>query len=203
MWTLQIIKKSLVGFFCFIVHCYVITKRSAEPKELSLVYVDDRYTNFLQANGDHRVSKNNNVDYQRPFIGVLFRIDEFLYFAPLTTHSKGKRLRDHPKAENITFYPIENCKYGGVNFNNMIPLIKGTFKEIDMIIKPDDFGWERNKKLQLINIKRILRHEGKYLISKAVNLYSLKTKGVLYSNYDKITCDFKKLEQVAKTYKSS
>jgi len=175
-------------------------KRNTEPRELSLVYVDDRYTNFLQTNGDSRVSKNNNIDYQRPFIGVLFRIGEFLYFAPLTTHTKGKRLREHPKQENITFYPIDQCKYGGVNFNNMIPLIPGVYKEIDMTIKPDDFGWERNKKLQLMNIKRILRHEGKYLISKAINLYSLKVKGVLYKNYDSITCDFKKLELVARKY---
>ena len=166
-----------------------------------LVYVDDRYTNYLQAHGDFRVSKNSNMDYQRPFIGVLFFIDEFKYFAPLTTHSKGQKLCENPKEENITFYPIENCKYGGINFNNMIPLVDGVYKEIDMIIKPDDFGWERNKKLQLMNIKRILRHEGKYLIDKAVNLYSLKVKGALYSNYDKITCDFKKLEQQASKWK--
>ena len=178
-------------------------KRNTEPKELSLVYVDDRYTNYLQEHGDHRVSKNSNVDYQRPFIGVLFYIDEFLYFAPLTTHSKGKLLREQPKKENITFYPIDNCKYGGVNFNNMIPLVKGVYKEIDMTIRHDDFGWERNKKLQLMNIKRVLRHEGKYLISKAINLYSLKVKGALYPNYDKITCDFRKLEAIAKVYKHS
>ena len=49
--------------------------------------------------------------------------------------------------------------------------------------------------------KRILRREGKYLISKAINLYSLKVKGALYQNYDRITCDFKELEKVAKIYK--
>jgi len=170
---------------------------NADSKEMLLVYVDDRYTNFLQAHGDPRVSKNSNIDYQRPYIGILFYIDNFKYFAPLTTHSKGKKLCENPKAENITFYPIDNCKYGGINFNNMIPLVDGVYKEIDMIIKDDDFGWERNKKLQLMNIKRILRHEGKNLISKAVNLYSLKVKGALYSNYDRITCDFRKLEKQA------
>jgi len=178
---------------------------NADPKEMLLVYVDDLYTNYLQKHGDFRVSKNNNIDYQRPFIGVLFYIDEFKYFAPLTTHSKGKKLSESPKAENITFYPIENCKYGGINFNNMIPLVDGVYKEIDMIMKPDDFGWERNKKIQLMHIKRKLRvaNRGKYLIEKAVNLYSLKVKKSLYSNYDKITCDFKRLETVAKKYKKN
>lgn len=171
--------------------------KNTAPDELKLVYVDDRYTNYLQTHGDARVSKNNNTDYQRPFIGVLFWIDNFAYFAPLTTSTKGKKLRDHPKAENITFYPIAKCQYGGVNFNNMIPLVDGVYKEIDMIIKPDDFGWERNKKIQLMNIKRILRHEGKTLVAKAVNLYSLKIKNALYKNYDQITCDFKKLEKTA------
>jgi protein AbiQ len=180
-----------------------MVKRNAAPKDLSLVYVDDRFTKFLQEHGDSRVSKNSNIDYQRPFIGVLFRIEEFLYFAPLTTSSKGRKLQEHPKSENITFYPIENCKYGGINFNNMIPLVDGVYKEIDMVLRADDFGWERNKKIQLMNIKRILRHEGKYLISKAVNLYSLKTKGTLYPNYDKITCDFKKLEKIALQWKTS
>jgi protein AbiQ len=153
----------------------------------------------LQVNGDFRVSKNDNIDYQRPFIGVLFNIDNLGYFAPLTTSSKGKKLRDFPKKENITFYPIEECKYGGINFNNMIPLVNGTYKDIDLQIKDDDFGWERNKKIQLMNIKRILRHRGKYLIAKAVNLYSLKTTGRLYPNYDTITCDFKQLE-IASSY---
>jgi hypothetical protein len=119
----------------------------------------------------------------------------------LTTSSKGKKLRDYPKPENITFLPIENCKYGGINFNNMIPLVEDVYKEIDLILKPDDFGWERNKKLQLMNIKRILRHQGRYIIAKAVNLYLLKIKGALYSNYDKITCDFKLLERTALKYK--
>jgi hypothetical protein len=32
------------------------------PDGLLLVYVDDRYTNYLQENGDRRVSKNNNID---------------------------------------------------------------------------------------------------------------------------------------------
>ena len=166
-----------------------------------LVYVDDRYTNYLQEHGDSRVSKNNNIDYQRPYVGVLFYIDRFKYFAPLTTHSKGKKLSESPKVENITFYPIEKCKYGGINFNNMIPLVDGVYKTIDMELKDNDFGWERNKKIQLMNIKRILRHEGKYLISKAYNLYSLKIKKALYPNYDGITCDFGKLEQVAKKWK--
>jgi protein AbiQ len=179
-----------------------MSRTNADPKEMKLVYVDDRYTNYLQQFGDPRVSKNNNIDYQRPYIGVLFYINDFKYFAPLTTHSKGKKLCENPKAENITFYPINGCKYGGINFNNMIPLVDGVYKEIDMIIKPDDFGWERNKKLQLMNIKRILRHEGEFLILKAVNLYSLKIKGALYSNYDKITCDFKKLERQAIIWKN-
>lgn len=176
-------------------------QKNNNPRELSIVYVDDRYTNFLQK-ADNRVSKNNNTDYQRPYLGVMFYVDNFLYFAPLTTHSKGKLLKEHPKKENITFYPIDNCRYGGINFNNMIPLIPGVYKEINMEIKSDDFGWERNKKLQLINIKRILRHEGKYLIDKAVNLYSLKIKNALFANYDGVTCDFKKLEDAAARYTS-
>ena len=171
----------------------------SNPADLLLVYVDDRYTDFLQANGDFRVSKNINYDYQRPYIGVLFKMDSNEYFAPLTTSSKGKKLRDYPKKENITFYPIKQCQYGGINFNNMIPIVKGVYKEIELKINKNDFGWEINKKLQLINIKRELKGKEKYLISKAINLYSLKNTNRLYANYDAITCDFKCLE-IASTY---
>jgi hypothetical protein len=172
-------------------------------QELTLVYIDDRYTDFLQENGDTRVSKNINNTYQRPYLGVLFELEGFKYFAPLTTSSKGKKLKDNPKDENITFYPIAECKYGGINLNNMIPLVEGVSREIDLEINNKDFQREINKKVQLLNIKRALKYEGGYLIAKAVNLYSLKTTGKLYSNYDQVTCDFKALEIAAAQYNAN
>jgi hypothetical protein len=66
-------------------------------EEFQFVYVDDRYTEYLQQYGDSRVSKNVNFEYQRPYIGVMFSMGNTVYFAPLTTSSKGKKLRDFPK----------------------------------------------------------------------------------------------------------
>jgi len=166
---------------------------------MEIVIIDSNYTDYLYKT-DPRVSKNINMIYQRPYIGVLFRVQDNEYFAPLTTHSKGKRLFENPKPENVTFLPIEKCQYGGINFNNMIPVVKGVYWQFNIAYHPTDAPNERAKKDVYNRIVRFLRKHEADIITKAKNLYDLKYKGKLYDNYDKITCDFQKLETVAKMY---
>ena len=167
---------------------------------MQVVMIDSNYTDFLYK-ADQRVSKNVNMIYQRPYIGVLFKVQDKEYFAPLTTHSKGKRLCESPKAENVTFLPIENCQYGGINFNNMIPLVKGVYWSFNAEYHPTDLPNERAKKDIYQRIIRFLRKNEQDIVTKAKYLYDLKCKGKLYPNYDNITCDFKKLELAASHYK--
>ncbi len=167
--------------------------KKVNPK-ISLVYIDETYTDFLRM-VDNRVPFNVNNTYQRPFTGVLFKIQHMEYFAPLTTSSKGKKLMENPKPENITFLPIENCKFGGINFNNMLPVVKGVYTLIDLTIKPNDDFKTKVEKTKFINIARFLRKNYNKIVMKAKKIYNLQKSGQLYENYMQVTCDFEKLEK--------
>lgn len=160
-----------------------------------LVKIEQRYTDYLRQ-FDHRVSINIDNTYVRPYVGVLFTVQGKEYFAPLTSSGKGKKLKDNPKPESVTFFPIDNCKLGGINLNNMIPVVVAAYSQFDIANEPNP-----KKKLFLQKQVRILRKQEKNIIGKAKKLYNLKIKGTLYPNYDSVTCDFKLLEEKAKLYK--
>jgi protein AbiQ len=142
-----------------------------------------------------------NVKYQRPYIGVLLNIDEKQYFAPLTSSKKGKKLKNNPIMENITFLPIENCKYGGINFNNMIPVIESVYWAVDMDISEEDDTKTTNRKIMLQKQIRFIRKNKEHIIIKAKYLYNLTIENRLYPNQKPIVCDFIKLEKAASKYK--
>lgn len=165
---------------------------------MKLVFIDGQYTDFLRR-ADYRVPFNKNDSYKRPFVGIVFEIDERKYFAPLTSHNKHERLVEKPKAEDVTFFPINDCKHGGINFNNMIPVVEGVYNPVDLFHNKADTPNERKYKY-LLNIQTqfIMRNRGK-IARKAKTLYYLKIHGDLKQGADKRVCDFKALEiQMAK-----
>ena len=96
-------------------------------RNYNLVTVSSRYCEYLRKY-DYRVSYNSNEKNTRPFVGVLFEINEYKYFAPLSS-PKPKHLT---MKNNIDFYKIDGGKLGAVNFNNMIPIPNGEFQCIDI-----------------------------------------------------------------------
>lgn len=172
---------------------------------MEIVKIDSRYINYL-SQFDKRVCYNKDFGFTRPYIGILFKLKGFKYFAPLTSSSKGEKLINKPKKENLTFFPIDNCQYGGVNVNNMIPVIDGVYTTVNYTISPTDSKNQQLYKIIILNQKEFLNKEqnSKNLRTKANRLYSMKTTGYLksnFSNYDLITCDFKLLEEKSKLYK--
>ena len=67
---------------------------------------------------DNKVAYNKFEKELRPFIGVLFTINECEYFAPLSS-PKPKYLK---MKNTIDFFKIDGDKLGAINFNNMIPV---------------------------------------------------------------------------------
>ena len=61
-------------------------------KGLKLVIVKTEYCNFLRK-FDKKVPYNFDKKKRRPFIGVLFEVNDYLYFAPLTS----------PKSKHLSF----------------------------------------------------------------------------------------------------
>lgn len=92
-------------------------------KDLKLVIIDSKYCDYLRIY-DSKVPFNYDKKRKRPFIGVLFTVNECLYFAPLTS-PKPKHLS---MKNTLDFYRLDSGKLGAINFNNMIPVTKITLK---------------------------------------------------------------------------
>ena len=86
-------------------------------RNLKIVRVDSHYCNFLR-NFDSKVSYNAGFKELRPFIGVLFKINDCEYFAPLSSPKvKHKKLKN-----TLDMIKIKDGEYGVINFNNIIPV---------------------------------------------------------------------------------
>ena len=73
---------------------------------------------------DNKVPYNAGKKELRPFIGILFLVNNCEYFAPLSS-PKQKHL--HMK-NNIDFLKIADGKLGVINFNNMIPVSEKNYE---------------------------------------------------------------------------
>ena len=86
-------------------------------RNFKIVKVDYKYCDYLRK-FDNKVSYNAGIKELRPFIGILFVVNDCDYYAPLSS-PKEKHL--HIK-NNIDIIKINGGKLGVVNFNNMIPV---------------------------------------------------------------------------------
>ena len=85
---------------------------------------------------DSRVPYNADAKKLRPFIGILFRVHDIDYFAPLSSpKTKHRRLND-----TIDFMKIDHGELGAINFNNMIPVTPANYQEIPLNEVPDDMS---------------------------------------------------------------
>lgn len=116
-------------------------------KRFKIVKVDYKYCDYLRK-FDNRISYNAGMKELRPFIGILFSIDDFEYFAPLSSPK--------PKHMNLTntvdLIKIANGRYGVINFNNMLPVTKINYELLDLNGTPisnEDFNRKNLLKSQL------------------------------------------------------
>ena len=102
--------------------------------KLMLVRLNSNYCDYLRQ-FDNKVPYNYNEKELRPFIGVLFRIDNLMYFAPLSS-PKAKHLKLKSK---LDFLKIDNGKLGAINFNNMLPVTNKNIINIEVYVDAKNF----------------------------------------------------------------
>ena len=163
-------------------------------RNLKLVKVNTKYCDYLRK-FDKRVAYNKYSKELRPFVGILFTIDECLYFAPLSSPKKK-----HLKMKNsIDFYKIDGGKLGAVNFNNMIPVNENYY---DIIILYKDVSSKDEQKYHELlkdQFDWLNRHyEQVKNISK--KLYNLYNNDKLPSSIKQRCCNFKLLEDKCLEY---
>jgi len=174
-------------------------------QRLKIYNIDDDYIRYLSqydSNIDYNVK--NNSKHKRPYIGIIMKIFDSYYFAPLKSPKKKfcETMKNH-----IDIILIENGKKGVINLNDMIPISKehlGLLKEVDYIIKQTDNEDE-------IKYKNIIQDQTAWcnkldnkamIIKKATKLYSLYNKLPKDNKLRQRCCNFKLLEEKAKEYKN-
>ena len=161
-------------------------------KELKLVIIDKNYCDYLRKY-DKKVPYNFDKKQNRPFVGVLFKIGNINYYAPLSS-PKPKHLKMH---NSIDFLKLDNGKMGAINFNNMIPVLERNIKYIniqELFLSKDEYQILLRKQHRWLN-----RHT--YLIlKKSIHLYELYTTNKLPKKLADRCCNFKLLEEKCMEY---
>ena len=165
-------------------------------EKLILVKVDTKYCDYLRK-FDDKVPYNFNDKELRPFVGVLFEINDCSYFAPLSS-PKPKHIKLKSK---LDFLKIDNGKLGAINFNNMIPVVAEALIEIDINNMED----EKYKNL-LLNQLNYVRADKTQIEKVASELHTLLlTTDEELSKYDlqvkQRCCNIKVLEENFFNYK--
>lgn len=161
---------------------------------LKIVRVNSDYCDYLRK-FDSKVSYNKNEKELRPFIGILFEIEKYEYFAPLSS----PKLKHKTMKNTIDFLKIKNGELGAVNFNNMIPVQKENYAIIDLMQNNINPKEQKYKKL-LIEQLNWLNANYKQIKNKSFKLYRLCINNKLPNNIKLRCCNFKLLEKKCEEY---
>ncbi len=163
-------------------------------ENLFLVRLDEKYCNYLRK-FDSKVPYNEKRKKLRPFIGVLFKVNNLMYFAPLSS-PKEKHLKLKSK---LDFLKIDNGKLGAINFNNMIPVTNKDIIKLDLNKKCLIKSEEKYIKLLQHQLYWLNRHSEK-IYGRSKKLYEKYLNGTLDKNIAKRCCNFKLLEEKCAEY---
>ena len=164
-------------------------------KNFKIVKINYDYCNYLRQ-FDSKVVYNAGIKEMRPFIGILFIINDCEYFAPL---SSPKDKHKHMK-NNIDVIKLKNGELGVVNLNNMIPVNKDNYKLIELDEKTDNttiIKWHNLLKKQL----QWLNRNSTNIRSKANKLYKMYINNSIPERIKIRTCNFILLEEKCKEHK--
>jgi len=170
---------------------------------LKFIKIDPNYIKFL-LQFDNKVQYNDNKlkKDNKPFLGVLFTINNYDYYVPLSSANKKKRLikmhKNYKKTNksniDIIFIEDKNRKLLSVlNLNNMIPVAKNSIIEFEFknddnyILLQKEFKFCNKNKKQIreraIKIYNIVRkHTNKRIESRCCNFIMLENKAKEYEN---------------------
>ena len=161
-----------------------------EKDKLYFITLTSNYLKYLGIY-ENKVSLKAN----RPFIGIVFKVNNKEYFAPLSSpKEKHKGMKT-----NIDFFKIDKGNLGIVNFNNMIPVINNDLcrnkLDLEMLSKSlntDDIKYFRLLKNQLEYCEK----NKNIILAKAEKIYNIFTK-----NLDKLSESQKKMYRRVNNFK--
>lgn len=162
--------------------------------ELKLVRIDSEYCDYLRKY-DNKVPYNYKRKELRPFVGVLFTINDCKYFAPLSS-PKAKHLK---MRNTVDFFRLDEGNLGAINFNNMLPVKDNNVIVLDLNKACSTSKEKQYQKLLKGQIYFLNRHKSKiYRMSR--NLYSSYIDGTLNDKIMERCCNFPLLEEKCNEY---
>lgn len=144
---------------------------------------------------DGRVPYNIGAKELRPFIGILFMIGNYEYFAPLSSPKEK-----HKKMKNtLDLIKIKNGEYGVVNLNNMLPVNSNNYVEFDLNKKIDNIS--EMHRIELLNnqLRWLISHK-REVYTKSYILYNLYINNKLPKNVKDRCCNYLLLEAKCNKY---
>lgn len=161
---------------------------------LSLVRIDTKYCDYLRKY-DSRVPYNFNDKELRPFVGVLFEVNDCMYFAPLSS-PKPKHLKIKSK---LDFLKLDNGKLGAINFNNMLPVTEKNIIRLNLDKNNTNISEKKYFKLLKEQIYWLNRNDERLFV-RSKKLYNKYLNGTLDSKIAIRCCNFKLLEEKCEEY---
>ena len=157
--------------------------------------VNTDYCDYLRK-FDYRVPYNKKSKDFRPFVGVLFTVNDVEYFAPLSS-PKEKHLR---MKKAVDFIKIDNGSLGIINFNNMIPVTDKNYQYLNYQIYDESIFHDRKYyEMQKKELMWLNRH-WEEVTNKAYKLYYKYVTNKLPNFIKARCCDFKLLEEKCVEY---
>lgn len=163
-------------------------------RNFKIVKVDYKYCNYLRK-FDNKVSYNEGTKELRPFIGILFVVGNYEYFAPLSS----PKVKHVTMKNNIDIIKIDKGRYGVVNFNNMIPVTSKNYELFDLNRIPED-TYELKRQNLLKSQLLWLNKNIKSVKSKAFSLYNKYKNNRLDERIKSRCCNFLLLEEKCQEY---
>ena len=181
----------------------IVIFRGGQMKRLRLYTIDADYLQYL-FNVDNRVMywEGNTYKTDRKYLGVVLKINDFEYFAPLSSpkandyfYKKGVKQVKKNIIPIVRLVTDKGHLLGKIKLSNMIPVKSEHITLYDINGEPD-------KKYQSLIVKEMIciRKSKDEIAKNALVLYNQKTKGYKNINYLNDTLDFKSLEAACLKY---
>ena len=163
-------------------------------RNFRIVKVDHKYCDFLRK-FDNKVPYNAGAKELRPFIGVLFTVNNCEYFAPLSS-PKAKHIT---MRSNIDLVKIDIGRLGVINFNNKIQVMKENYELFNLNEIPLTTAELKRKNLLKIQLFWLNKNI-KSVKWKALKLYEKYKTDKLPEQIKTRCCNFLLLEEKCKEY---
>jgi protein AbiQ len=149
---------------------------------------------------DSRVPVIRNVfnSRLRPMIGIIFEIDGFKFYAPLSS-PKQKHLK---MKTNQDFIKIDHGNFGVINLNNMVPILDHYAQRIDISNYPISHKQDEAYVNLLKNQMKWCNTHKETIRLKASKLFESIKKGYANEKLKARCCDYPLLIEKSIAYKS-